>query len=158
MENEEVADAVAEAENLKQEYDDLVENDPDNEEAIQKALDAYEEAQAKADKALADAGAVTENDIADMRADGMGWGDICHELGLHPSILGLGHYKDKGHPLGKHGEESLNTDRDLETASVKGHSQGHSKGKGLGLDKSTSGHPGKGKGKGKGGGKGGGKK
>jgi len=31
--------------------------------------------------------------IDDMRASGMGWGDIAHELGVHPSVLGLGHSK-----------------------------------------------------------------
>jgi hypothetical protein len=31
--------------------------------------------------------------IEDMRASGMGWGEIAHELGVHPSVLGMGHSK-----------------------------------------------------------------
>ncbi len=95
-------------------------------------------------------------DIAEMRASGMGWGEICHEFGIHPSVLGHGHHKDKGHPSGKFGDESADTDRDLQTGLAKGHDKDHSEGKGLGHDK-ASGHPGKSSGKGKGG-KGGGKK
>ena len=97
-----------------------------------------------------------EEDIANMRASGMGWGDICHELGVHPSVLGHGHHKDKGHPSGKFGDELAGTDRDFQTGLAKGHGKDHSEGKGLGHDK-ASGHPGKSSGKGKGG-KGGGKK
>ena len=97
-----------------------------------------------------------EADIADMRASGMGWGEICHELGVHPSVLGHGHHKDKGHPSGKFGDESADTGRDLQTGLAKGHGKDHSEGKGLGHE-NASGHPGKSSGKGKGG-KGGGKK
>ena len=36
---------------------------------------------------------VTVESINDMRTSGMGWGDIAHELGIHPSVLGLGKLK-----------------------------------------------------------------
>jgi uncharacterized membrane protein YgcG len=35
--------------------------------------------------------------IAEKRASGMGWGDIAKYYGIHPSVLGLGHSKIKGH-------------------------------------------------------------
>jgi hypothetical protein len=31
--------------------------------------------------------------ITSMRANGMGWGDIAHAVGVHPSVLGSGHSK-----------------------------------------------------------------
>jgi hypothetical protein len=34
---------------------------------------------------------LTREQIADMRLSGMGWGQIAHKLGVHPSVLGLGH-------------------------------------------------------------------
>lgn len=43
--------------------------------------------------ALAAVSGVTQEDIEGMRASGMGWGEIAHELGVHPSVLGLGHAK-----------------------------------------------------------------
>ena len=39
-----------------------------------------------------DAG-VTAAEIEQMRRDGLGWGQIAHELGVHPAALGLGHSK-----------------------------------------------------------------
>jgi hypothetical protein len=34
---------------------------------------------------------VSVKDIEAMRSEGMGWGQIAHKLGLHPSVLGNGH-------------------------------------------------------------------
>jgi hypothetical protein len=36
---------------------------------------------------------LTEQEIQNMRASGLGWGQIAQELGIHPSVLGLGHGK-----------------------------------------------------------------
>lgn len=44
---------------------------------------------------LSDVSGVSTEDIAEMRASGMGWGEIAHEIGVHPSVLGLGHTKQK---------------------------------------------------------------
>ena len=46
----------------------------------------------EAEQDLRDAlsGVVSVEEIAEMR-DTMGWGEIAHELGIHPSALGLGH-------------------------------------------------------------------
>ena len=34
---------------------------------------------------------MSEADIASMRDSGMGWGQVGHELGVHPGVLGSGH-------------------------------------------------------------------
>ena len=39
---------------------------------------------------LAQVSGTSVEDINEMRASGMGWGEIAHELGVHPSNLGLG--------------------------------------------------------------------
>ncbi len=43
--------------------------------------------------AVAEGTGVVASDILAMRTSGMGWGEIAHELGVHPSALGLGHDK-----------------------------------------------------------------
>jgi|LGVE01.1.fsa_nt_gb uncharacterized membrane protein YdfJ with MMPL/SSD domain len=61
-------------------------------------LAAMNDAQANLDKVtedLSNVSGVSQEDIDGMRASGMGWGEIAHELGVHPSVLGLGHTKDK---------------------------------------------------------------
>ena len=58
--------------------------------AVAAAEQAVAEAEAKAEAAAAAVGSVSTADIAGMRAAGMGWGQIAHELGVHPSTLGLG--------------------------------------------------------------------
>jgi len=42
---------------------------------------------------LANISSSTVEDIAQMRDEGLGWGDIAHELNIHPGNLGLGHGK-----------------------------------------------------------------
>lgn len=78
--------------NLAQAEEDLA-NLPDDatEEEINTAKDAVLAAE---DEFLGLLGATTQ-DIEDRREEGMGWGEIAHDLGLHPSFLGLGHLKDK---------------------------------------------------------------
>lgn len=81
-------------------------------EALESAQSALAEAQAAYDSdpteenaatleaaqsALASAAGVSTDDIAAMREAGMGWGEIAHEIGVHPSILGLGHTKQMQH-------------------------------------------------------------
>ncbi len=48
-----------------------------------------EQAQADLEEAIAEAVGAKAAEIEAMRED-MGWGEICHELGLHPSVLGMG--------------------------------------------------------------------
>lgn len=54
-----------------------------------------EELEISFENTLAATTGLLSDDIEAMRAAGMGWGDIAHELGVHPSVLGLGHTKTK---------------------------------------------------------------
>jgi hypothetical protein len=119
----------------------------------------------------------TIDKIDQMREDGYGWGQIAHELGVHPSTLGLGHkygHQNKSrhsvqsmHGFSKKGEIAAATMRDTKNGKGnKGHgvsSVGGGKGRGAkGADSFDSTNSGKGKGKsgdvggGRGSGKGGG--
>ena len=51
---------------------------------------AYDKANQDLADYLAEKTTVSVDDIAALRAQGMGWGVIAHELGIHPSALGLG--------------------------------------------------------------------
>jgi hypothetical protein len=91
--------------------------------------------QAKVDNlaaAVAAAGGTqTAADIEGMRAIGMGWGDIAHELGVHPSTLGLG--EKFGHANRNAGLEQQSMAQ--ETArSMTGKAKGHGIGDGGGVD------------------------
>ncbi|WDP92847.1 MAG: hypothetical protein HUN04_25235 [Desulfobacter sp.] len=126
--------------------------------------DAYAAAVAARDLALDRLAAAEDNlggvpagEIAAMRDDGMGWGQIAHSLGIHPGNLGLGHHK------ATHANEfSQATARDVQGGLSKGHGakgdgRGASSGKGnAGKGTSGKGSSGKGGSNGKGGGKGGG--
>ncbi|MEA3497786.1 MAG: hypothetical protein U9R16_01885 [Campylobacterota bacterium] len=53
---------------------------------------ALEEAQTNFNSAtttLSEVSGVAVDDITTMRTSGMGWGEIAHEIGVHPSVLGL---------------------------------------------------------------------
>lgn len=122
-------------------------------EAIDTAQAEYDAAQALADSIMAEFAGVSVDDIAGMRDDGMGWGQIAHELGVHPGVLGLGHMKGEftGYDFGKgkqaHGvaEMAISTSRNMKTGEPRGHGVGSGKGLGLGSSEST---PGKGVGQG----------
>jgi len=75
----------------------------------------------KATSDLSNVAGVSQEDIEGMRVSGMGWGEIAHELGVHPGVLGLGHTKDKAR---ERNSKSFSDDTSLAS------SQG---GKGLGL-------------------------
>lgn len=142
---------------------------PEYPEAQQAVDDAY----AAVDERLAEVAGVDKQSISDKREDGYGWGQICHELGVHPSVLGnkYGHQKmsqynaQARHGFGKKGEISAATTRDVKTGWARGHGKsvsGKSNGKGK-ADSFDVDNSGKAKGKsngnsggGKGGGKGGG--
>lgn len=124
--------------------------------AITAAQKAYDSALAKVEGALAKASGTATADISAMRAQGMGWGQIAHELGVHPGTLGLGHSKGVSA-----------TERDSKTGLAVGHSMTAgiessegSKGSGnayaYGHSKGADGSPGAGNSGGQGGGHGGG--
>jgi hypothetical protein len=138
-----------------------------NEQAIAAAQADYDSAKALADAKVAAAAGVARSDIEAMRNANMGWGEIAHELGIHPSALGLGQTKDKAdNSLGKDTKASKashkdGTEQGLKAATVRdtttGKAVGHGAttgGKGIGSEASAGSH-GKGSssgGKGNGGG------
>jgi Na+-transporting methylmalonyl-CoA/oxaloacetate decarboxylase gamma subunit len=70
--------------------------DPRVKEAIAKAKETGDPEDIAKARALLErtVRAITQN-IADMRVSGIGWGEIAHRHGIHPSVLGLGHSKKK---------------------------------------------------------------
>lgn len=63
----------------------------EDQEAIDLAMENLQAAEeAYADK-ISELTGVISQDISDMRSSGMGWGNIAHELGVSPGLLGLGH-------------------------------------------------------------------
>lgn len=178
--DEEAIDAKTEADQKKQAYEEakrtldtvMADQNATPQEieaaglAVEEAKKAFEEAQESADKKLAEFAGVPAEDIMSMRRSGMGWGQIAHELGIHPGALGLGHTKNKqyGYQKSKMKGKNLNetdelgaiTGRNLKTGWSRGHGtdlsshsggKGHSNGKGKSSDKGKD--KGKGKGKGK---------
>lgn len=110
------------------------------EEGNQQDIDAARLRLAEAEEAYAEVieariGVIT-SEIEAMRAADMGWGEIARELGVHPSVLGLGHtrayrnkygWSDEGTADDEAGDEVAEaTERNVRT----GWSQGH----GLGLN------------------------
>lgn len=95
--SDDVKDAQKEVDDAQDAYDEAasaLEADPENLE-LQAAL---QEAQTNLDNALdklSDVAGASKEEIQEMRDSGMGWGEIAHELGVHPSTLGLGHNKVK---------------------------------------------------------------
>jgi hypothetical protein len=85
--------------------------------------------------------------ISEMRASGMGWGNIAKELEVHPGFIGLGHSKT---------DEKLDTTvaKNRDKSKDKGLSLGHGKDRGEGRGAGNGG----GNGGGRGGGNGGGRK
>ncbi|QKJ22746.1 hypothetical protein [Poseidonibacter lekithochrous] len=118
---------------------------------------AVEEAFAELDretKNLADISSVSVEEIAQMREDGLGWGDISHELGIHPSNLGLGHGKKDAR---ERSSKSFDKDNSYTSNSNKGNAFGlvgkasSNKGnKGGGISNSSRGNSFRGKGNGQG--------
>jgi hypothetical protein len=172
--DEEAIDAKTEADQKKQAYEEakqqldtvMADQNATQQEieaarsAFKEAEKAYEEAQKIADEKLAEFAGVPAEDITSMRRSGMGWGQIAHELGIHPGALGLGHTKNKqygyqkskmkGKNLGETDELEAITGRNLKTGWSKGHGtdlSSHSGGKGHSNGKGKSSDKGKGKGK-----------
>lgn len=112
-----------------------------DQERIESAQKAYDLAKANYEDAFAKEINATREEIASMRKQGMGWGQIAHKLGVHPGVLGLGHTKEQFRTRTQHQlrEQNLTTSR-----SVSGKA-GKSKGLGFGR---TGAFGGEGKGKG----------
>ncbi len=101
-----------------------------------------ESAEGAVDSRISEYADVTPEDIAQMRADGMGWGEICHKLGLHPSISGMGHTKMYRNNAGwKKGfdPDGEVSDIEIEEATARNFKSGFSKGHGVSADKGNNG-------------------
>ncbi len=147
---EALGDVAKVQKDLEQAREDLKaaeEKDPQDEEEIKGLNDdiadlelALEKANKEADSILAKNGEVTPESIQEMREEGMGWGQIAHELGLHPGLLGMGHTKRNNAGWGKgfnpDGEVS---DTEIEEATARNFKSGFSKGHGLSADKNNQG-------------------
>ena len=139
--NDSVKEALQDVEDAQKALDEALTVSPDNAKAIHAdAIAAARETLAKAEdvysKELADITGVTETDIASMRDLDMGWGQICHELGLHPSVNGLGHFKEKHqHQVGIVAEPTISgvNTQELVEATARNMQSGWSKGHGVGV-------------------------
>ncbi|MDW7773492.1 MAG: hypothetical protein SCH71_11445 [Desulfobulbaceae bacterium] len=85
---------------------------------------------------IAERTGVLTGEIAAMRTDGMGWGQIAHELGVHPGLLGLGHTEREKN---KERNRFANAEKNTETAEIaeateRNTKSGWSKGHGVGLN------------------------
>ncbi len=89
LNNGALKDALAKVESAQKEMAGA--NKSDNQKAIAVAKAELERAETTYMHELADVSGVVESDLASMRDSGMGWGQIGHELGVHPGVLGLGH-------------------------------------------------------------------
>jgi len=74
---------------------------------------------------------IEQGDIAQMRANGMGWGEIAHALGVHPGVLGLGHSK-KSTAAGVDAELAMATAMDMKSGNGLGHGKSSNSGSGKG--------------------------
>ena len=105
------------------------------EKEVQDKKDALEAAETNYGSALG----IETGAIADMRASGMGWGEIAHELGVHPGSLGLGHKNRERNRLGT--DDELNaeviSDVELAEATARNPKTGNAKGHGQGLHTSA---------------------
>lgn len=149
----------------------IVEQDPNASiDDINTARLEVEKAQEELDmetKNLAEISSVSVEEIEQMREDGLGWGDISHQLGIHPSNLGLGHGKKDAR---ERSSKSFDKDKSYSSSSNKGNAFGltgkassNNGNKGGGISNSSRGKSSTGRGnaggngKGNGGGKGNGK-
>jgi hypothetical protein len=94
------------------------------------SADEFAEIEAAIDNRLAGISGVSVAEIGEMRATGMGWGEIAHEICVHPSVLGLGHQKKARNSY---------TNQEMVEATKRNTKTGYAKGHGVGLDSSDDG-------------------
>ena len=121
--------------------------------ALETAEADLKNAETALDEAVSELAGVSVDAIGDMRSNGYGWGQIAHELGVHPGVLGLGHMKHFTADIATNLpapelEIAEATKRDVKHGWAKGHgmstSVASSSRKGLGLAETDLGIGGKG--------------
>ena len=114
-------------------------NDPDVIAAIDKAEETGDPDDiARAHDLFAETVGVLTSDISDMRGDGMGWGDIAHHFGLHPSVIGLGHSSSFG-KFGTHISKQDHTRSELKAATARSFKGGNQSSHGIGVNSGSKG-------------------
>jgi hypothetical protein len=63
--------------------------------ATQNAQQQHQAAQEQMQQSLAMTAGVNPELVAEMQAAGMGWDQICQELGLNPGLMGLAHHQNQ---------------------------------------------------------------
>lgn len=79
--------------------------------------DRIAELNAEIDERVSDRTGIEDGRIADLRESGMGWGEIAHELDVHPGVLGLGHTKMQGEKW-KSSQAKLTGDEEIRLATT----------------------------------------
>jgi hypothetical protein len=109
-----------------------------SEDEIRAAEENLTEAQEAYAEELSERTGVLTGEIEAMRNTGMGWGQIAHELGVHPGLLGLGHTKrvrnrETTGLAGPHNAPDADSD-EIAEATERNPRSGWSKGHGVGLN------------------------
>lgn len=159
-ETEQVAEDLDAAREAYQDAKEALAEAPDDpllQEEFEKAQETLNNARQDYADTIGELAGVMGEEVQQMRQSGMGWGQIAHELGVHPGSLGLGHSKKKGGLDPVEGFDDLAygpdadidpqqeileaTKRDKQSGWSKAHglstSDSKSSGKGLGLSKTS---------------------
>ena len=104
--------------------------------AIKRATQALAKAEETYTSDLADITGVSTQDIRTIHDTGMDWGEVAHELGLHPDLIGFDHNRNETKHLegtSKQSNQSAGIDPDeLNEATARNMSSGWSQGHGVG--------------------------
>ena len=120
--------AALDLRNARQDYDSI-NADPDaSEEDKDIAFNTLETARENYTGEIERLTGLASENIQDMRDDGMGWGQIANELGVHPGTLGLGHTKNNSiDPLAIDDGDFQFSDNEIANATKRDTKQGWSK-------------------------------
>lgn len=105
LDNEGLQDALAAVENAETALEEAVlSGDPA---AVSAAEAELNEAKDLYAETLSEVTGLTNEDILSMRDAGMGWGEIAHELGVAPGLLGLGRTRGRQEHIAVSAEHEL---------------------------------------------------
>ena len=114
--------------------------------AINRANQALAKAEETYTRDLADITGLNNKDIRSIHDTGMSWGEVAHELGVHPDLIGFDHNRDDAkHSAGmsKQSSHPAGIDsKELNEATARNMSSGWSRGHGVGLESGVHSEPG----------------
>ena len=99
-----------------------------NQQAIAAAQASHQAAETSAQAMMAHFSGISPSTIGAMRGDNMNWGEICQNLGMNPSTIGLAHSQTAQHSQ----SPMMATGRGLVSEQSMGHSKGGFHGTGMG--------------------------